>query len=89
VWDAPGLVVEVMSPRPRIGSLDERLEWFARYGVRECWLVRPAIRQVWVIAFANGTESGRRVFEPLEGIASMVPSGPQLKETPHSMLTAV
>ena len=25
VWGAPDLVVEVMSPRPRIGSLDERL----------------------------------------------------------------
>jgi hypothetical protein len=28
-----------MSPRPRIGTLDERLAWFAECGVRECWLV--------------------------------------------------
>jgi Uma2 family endonuclease len=34
VRGAPDLVIEILSPRPRIGDLDERLEWFARYGVR-------------------------------------------------------
>lgn len=72
VWGAPDLVIEVMSPRPRIGTLDERLEWFAQYGVRECWLVRPAIRQVEVIAFAAGRGTDRRVFGPHEPIASTV-----------------
>ncbi len=42
----PNLAVEVMSPRLRIGTLEERLAWFAEYGVRECWLVRPVIRQI-------------------------------------------
>ena len=36
---APDLVVEVLSPHPRIGYLQERVGWFAKYGVRECWLV--------------------------------------------------
>jgi len=35
----PDLVVEVLSPNPRVGRLDERVEWLARYGVRECWLI--------------------------------------------------
>src|SRR5262249_14921065 len=35
---APDLVVEVLSPRPRVGDINERVGWFARYGVRECWL---------------------------------------------------
>ena len=85
VWGAPDLVVEVMSPRPRIGSLDERLGWFAEYGVGECWLVRPAIRQIEVISFADGHAAGRRVFERNESITSTVL--PELQQTPESMLT--
>lgn len=54
IWGAPDLVVEVMSPRPRIGSVEERLEWFARYGVRECWLVDLASSRIEVIAFRAG-----------------------------------
>lgn len=54
IWGAPDLVVEVMSPRPRIGSVEERLEWFARYGVRECWLVHLEGSRIEVIAFRSG-----------------------------------
>jgi Uma2 family endonuclease len=39
VEGAPDLVLEVLSPNPRIGALDERLDWFAQYGVREIWLL--------------------------------------------------
>src|SRR5258708_24121320 len=39
IHGAPDLVVEVLSPHPRIGRLHEKVEWFARYGVKECWLV--------------------------------------------------
>lgn len=54
IWGAPDLVVEVMSPRPRIGTVEERLEWFARYGVRECWLVHLEGSRVEIIAFRGG-----------------------------------
>ncbi|CAN5690022.1 hypothetical protein BH24ACI5_BH24ACI5_11690 [soil metagenome] len=54
IWGAPDLVVEVMSPRPRIGSVEERLEWFARYGVRECWLVQLEGSRIELIAFRAG-----------------------------------
>ena len=30
VYGAPDMVVEVLSPHPRIGKLDERVAWFAR-----------------------------------------------------------
>src|SRR5687768_16757839 len=46
VRGAPDLVIEVMSPRPRIGTVDERLAWFAQYGVRECWLVHQVLHEV-------------------------------------------
>lgn len=39
VRGAPDLVMEVLSPNPRIGALQERLDWFAEYGVREIWLL--------------------------------------------------
>ena len=83
VWGAPDLVVEVMSPRLRIGTLEERLAWFAEYGVRECWLVRPAIRQIEVISFAAGTTERRR-FDAHEAIVSTVL--PLLTQTPESIL---
>lgn len=72
VWGAPEMVVEVLSPTPRIGALDERLNWFARYGVRECWLVRQAEREVEVLRFANGAVASRRTFRGDEPIRSTV-----------------
>jgi Uma2 family endonuclease len=85
VWGAPDLVVEVMSPRPRIGRLHERLAWFAKYGVRECWLVRPAIREIEVISFGDGAAADRRVFTAQQPIASI--GLPSLEATPESILT--
>ncbi len=43
------LVVEVMSPHPRIGKLDERIGYFAQYGVKECWLVHQLTREIEVL----------------------------------------
>ena len=39
VWGAPDLVVEVLSPGTERHDRTEKLEWYRRYGVRECWLV--------------------------------------------------
>ena len=39
IGGAPDLVIEVLSPMPRVGRIEDRLKWFAQYGVRECWLV--------------------------------------------------
>lgn len=49
VHGAPDLVVEVLSPHPRLGALEERVGWFARYGVRECWLADLPTRQYVVL----------------------------------------
>lgn len=72
IWGAPDLVVEVMSPRPRIGSLDERLGWFARYGVRECWLVEVMDHECEIVSFADGRISARRRFGPRQPLRSDV-----------------
>jgi len=75
VCGAPDLVVEVLSPHPRIGTLDERLGWFARYGVRECWLVHQLERRLEVLAFQDGAISGRRSFGPGTPLESQVLPG--------------
>ena len=82
VWGAPDLAVEVLSPSPRIGRLEERLEWFARYGVRECWLVHQVTNEVEVLEFADGGVSRRRWFRADETIRSAV-----LPRFDHSLLS--
>lgn len=66
VRGAPDLVVEVLSPDPRIGHTDERVTWFREYGVRECWLVHQDRREVTVIGLATGHQRVYRANEPIE-----------------------
>ena len=72
VWGPPDLVLEVLSPRPRIGTLNERIAWFAQYGVRECWLVHQDARTVEVLQLSSGMVADRRVFLTQEQIRSGV-----------------
>ena len=72
VWGAPDLVIEVLSPHLRIGRLEERIEWFAQYGVRECWTVLEGVRQIEVISFERGRVSQRDLVAPDERIRSSV-----------------
>ena len=63
VAGAPDLVVEVLSPNPRIGKLQERLDWFAAYGVRECWLADLRDRRFTVLALGRqGVVSRQSAF---------------------------
>ena len=48
-------MIEVLSPRPRIGSLEERITWFAQYGVKEIWLYHQSERQLHVMG-CDGTD---------------------------------
>lgn len=75
VYGAPDLVAEVLSPHPRIGRLDERLGWFARYGVRECWLLDLATRDVTVLELAQTGAARRTLFVGAEAIRSGVLPG--------------
>jgi Uma2 family endonuclease len=72
IWGAPDLVVEVMSPHPRIGKLDERIACFARYGVKECWLVHQLTREIEVLRLTAHDGSARQTFRGLEPIDSSV-----------------
>lgn len=84
VRGAPDLVVEVLSPQPRIGRLSERVEWFAEYGVGECWLVHQLSTLVDVIAFAEGRVQRTRVFHGEDAIQSALLPG--LTATPRLLV---
>jgi len=84
VYGAPDLVIEVLSPNPRIGTLAERLGWFQRHGVRECWLVHPATHRIEVLQFQDGHLRSRREF----GVDDVIESAvlPRMKLSPLSIL---
>ena len=84
IYGAPDLVIEVLSPHPRIGRLEERIGWFAKYGVRECWLVDLPARAVAVLLLGAGGVAERRVFTGDQPIASHVLAG--LSVTPAAIL---
>jgi Uma2 family endonuclease len=75
VWGAPDLVAEILSPKPRIGTLEERLGWFAQYGIRECWLIRQDERELDVLEFDGHHLMRRRTFERNAPIRSCVLPG--------------
>lgn len=84
IYGAPDLVIEVLSPNPRVGKTHERLGIFARYGVRECWLVHLLGRRVEVLSNAGGEIVLRRSFEGGDPIVSDVLPG--FDRTPVSIL---
>ena len=59
---APDMVLEVLSPHPRIGRLAERVTWFAQYGVRECWLFHQLERRLEILSLLDGSVAGRISF---------------------------
>jgi Uma2 family endonuclease len=75
VRGAPDLVIEVLSPHPRIGDLNQHLAWFAEYGVRECWLFHQFTRRIDVLRFSDGVMQARESFGRRSPIRSAVLPG--------------
>lgn len=71
VIGAPDMVLEVLSPHPRIGTLQERIDWFAQYGVREIWLLHQLAEQFEILRVTDG-RFARQSFDYLTPIASTV-----------------
>lgn len=84
IYGPPDLVIEVLSPRPRIGELAERLEWFRDYGVRECWLVHQLTGHVDVL----GYDAGRLLSETSHRREERIVSG-VLPDFEYSLATIV
>lgn len=84
IYGAPDLAIEILSPNPRIGRLDERVQWFAQYGVEEVWLYNQIEEELHVLTCAGGEVKARRTFEADEPIQSIVL--PQFRSTMRSVL---
>jgi len=63
VYGAPDLVLEVLSPNPRIGQIDERIAWFAAYRVAEIWLYHQTQRRTTVLECTNGAITNIASFD--------------------------
>ena len=72
VIGAPDMVLEVLSPNPRIGKLQERINWFAEYGVREIWLLHQLKEQFEILEVEGGRVARRQGFDYLTPIRSAV-----------------
>ena len=83
IYGAPDLVVEVLSPHPRIGRLDERLGWFARSGVRECWLANTVEKVVAVLTLTDGGVNARTIHSGSDPVRTDVLDG--LSVTPMDL----
>ena len=62
IYGAPDIALEILSPHPRIGTLEERVRWFARYGVREIWIYRQPDRALDVLVCTGGLIASRTTF---------------------------
>ncbi len=71
IWGTPDLVVEVLSTSTRRHDSETKVDWYRRYGVRECWLVDPIAVQVTVIDLP-APDVARAVYEDDQRIRSMV-----------------
>ena len=72
IYGAPDLVVEVLSPNPRVGDLNRRLGWFANYGVKECWAYHQTIQRLEVVSFVAATIDRRLWIDLSDPIQSSV-----------------
>jgi len=73
IYGAPALVVEILSPRPRIGDLNERVAVFAQYGVREIWVYDQPARALDVLSCADGRVSSRLRIDDGPIVSAVLP----------------
>ena len=65
----PDLVVEVLSPRS--ATLEKiKLRAYARYGVKEYWLVDPTLRQIHLYVFARNPAKAVQLVDEGESFSS-------------------
>jgi Uma2 family endonuclease len=70
VYGPPDLVLEVLSPEPRIGSLEERVDWFASYGVHEIWLYDQPTRAMHILTCEQRDVVSRRRIDHFSRVRS-------------------
>ena len=84
IYGAPDMVLEVLSPNPRIGRLEDRIRSFAQYGVREIWVYRQPDRRLDIVSCRDGLPFASTSFDRHASVRSDV--FPALARTTHSMM---
>ncbi len=69
VWGAPDLVIEVASASTRHRDRTLKLQWYRRYGVRECWLADPSAQRIEIV---DCPTDARTIFTDRESLRSLV-----------------
>lgn len=64
IWGAPDLAIEVLSTTRRRHDRVIKVNWYRKYGVRECWLVDPDARRIDVIDLTGPEDTSRLFAEP-------------------------
>lgn len=70
VLGAPDLVVDVVAGRPCLGEIQERLDWYFAYGVREAWVHYQLDQRLDVLQGGRDGIAARRSFDYCSPIAS-------------------
>ena len=68
----PNLVIEVLSPYPRTGRLDEKIRWYSSYGVEEVWLYHQMAKHLDVLYCGGGGVLSTARFGAAVPIQSLV-----------------
>lgn len=84
VLGAPDLVIDVIPGRPCLGEIQERLDWYFAYGVREAWVHYQLDQRLEVLQGGRDRISARRSFDYCAPIVSTV--WPDLAMTPGQIL---
>ena len=72
VWGAPDLVVEVLSRRTAAYDRTEKLGWYRRYGVDECWFIDPVGHTLDIVDCRSTLADATRRFATADTIDSRV-----------------
>ncbi len=75
VQGAPNLVVEVLSPSTSQRDWTQKRDMYAKYGVRELWLVAPDAKLVWVMALTDGEYAIAGVYKDGQTLISPTLAG--------------
>ena len=75
VQGAPNLVVEVLSPSTAQRDWTQKRDLYAKYGVRELWLVAPDAKLVWVMALTDGEYAIAGVYKDGQTLISPTLAG--------------
>ena len=54
IQGAPDLVVEILSPSSERRDWRDKLELYAKHGVKEYWIIDPINRVIWLMLLRNG-----------------------------------